>query len=66
MQKTEEIAENIARLTKDELQQLAHIMVHKHIADDLDFLLLNGKAEIMREQSSLASILFANKVDKTL
>ena len=61
MQKTEEIAESIARLNKEELQQLAHIMVNKHIADDLDFLLLNGKAELMREQSSLASILFANK-----
>ena len=61
MQKTEEIAESIARLNKEELQQLAHIMVNKHIADDLDFLLLNGKAELMREESSLASILFANK-----
>ena len=61
MQKTEQIAESIARLNKEELQQLAHIMVNKHIADDLDFLLLNGKAELMREQSSLASILFANK-----
>tara|TARA_B100001778_G_C17995457_1_gene365449 strand:+ start:131 stop:328 length:198 start_codon:yes stop_codon:yes gene_type:complete len=55
------VAESIARLNKQEIQMLAEIMVHKHIADDLDFLLLNAKAEALRGESSLANILFANK-----
>ena len=61
IEKSRTVAESIARLNTSELQILAEIMVNRHIADDLDFLLLNGKAELMREQSSLASILFANK-----
>ena len=43
--KSNAVAESIARLNKQEIQMLAEIMVHKHIADDLDFLILNAKAE---------------------
>ena len=57
----EDIAEGIARLSKTEIAELATIMVNKHIADDLDCLLLTEKAERMRRESSLAHILFADK-----
>ena len=50
--KSNAVAESIARLNKQEIQMLAEIMVHKHIADDLDFLILNAKAEKLREKSS--------------
>jgi len=49
--KSNAVAESIARLNKQEIQMLAEIMVHKHIADDLDFLILNAKAEKLREKS---------------
>ena len=57
----EDIAEGIARLSMTEIAELATLMVNKHIADDLDCLLLTEKAERMRRESSLAHILFANK-----
>ena len=49
--KSNAVAESIARLNKQEIQMLAEIMVHKHIADDLDFLILNAKAEKLREKT---------------
>ena len=49
--KSNAVAESIARLNKQEIQMLAEIMVHKHIADDLDFLILNAKAQKLREKS---------------
>ena len=45
------VAESIARLNTSELQILAEIMVNRHIADDLEFLLLNAKAEKLREKT---------------
>ena len=61
MEKPEDIAEGIARLTTVQVEQLATILVDKHIADNLDFLLLSNKADRLRSESSLAHILFANK-----
>ena len=51
IEKSSTVAENIARLNASELQILAEIMVNKHIADDLEFLLLNAKAEKLRENA---------------
>ena len=49
IEKSRTVAEGIARLNTSELQILAEIMVNRHIADDLEFLLLNAKAEKLRE-----------------
>jgi|TARA_B100001094_G_scaffold286354_1_gene301099 hypothetical protein len=51
IEKSSTVAESIARLNASELQILAEIMVNKHIADDLEFLLLNAKAEKLRENA---------------
>ena len=51
IEKSSTVAESIARLNASELQILAEIMVNKHIADDLEFLLLNAKAEKIRENA---------------
>ncbi len=48
IEKSNAVAESIARLNTSELQILAEIMVNKHIADNLEFLLLNAKAEKLR------------------
>lgn len=64
--KSNAVAESIARLNKQEIQMLAEIMVHKHIADDFDRLLSYAKEERTRNDMSLASILYANKIDETL
>ena len=51
IEKSSTVAESIARLNASELQILAEIMVNKHIADDLEFLLLNAKAEKLKENA---------------
>ena len=49
IEKSNAVAESIARLNASELQILAEIMVNKHIANNLEFLLLNEKAEKIKE-----------------
>ena len=49
IEKSNAVAESIARLNASELQILAEIMVNKHIANNLEFLLLNAKAEKIKE-----------------
>ena len=51
IEKSNTVAESIARLNASELQILAEIMVNKHIADNLEFLLLNAKAEKLKENA---------------
>ena len=51
IEKSRTVAESIARLNTSELQILAEIMVNRYIADDLEFLLLNAKAEKLREKT---------------
>ena len=51
IEKSNAVAESIARLNASELQILAEIMVNKHIADNLEFLLLNAKAEKLKENA---------------